>query len=67
MDEGGVLLKLHLLTVLLPTSSEAGRVLGHAHALHALCKESFLFSLVLQQSGTKKLEFPFFPIHFGGF
>ena len=26
----------------LPTSSQAGRVLGHAHALHTLCKESFL-------------------------
>ena len=30
---------------LLPTSSQAGRVLGHAHALHALCKESFLSGL----------------------
>ena len=31
---------------LLPTSSQAGCVLGHAHALHTLCKESFLFSLL---------------------
>ena len=27
---------------LLPISSQAGRVLGHAHALHTLCKVIFL-------------------------
>ena len=42
---------------LLPTSSQAGRMLGHAHALHTLCKESFLWLLVRTSKPATHLLF----------